>query len=663
MKVNTDLAKERAKCDFNVEELTHYLDEGADQTRRRKEVENRVLSVKGILDEVPEEYLSHKDKYENAIRKAVLLFKVLKDVQNPGQTEMEKVRSSFRHTVQTAVFKDHSPFSLHTAMFIPGIVGQCDDKQREYWLKRAQNMEIIGTYAQTELSHGTFIRGLETTATYDPATEEFVLHSPKISSYKWWPGNLGHTSNYCIVMAQLYSKGKHCGIQPFMVQLRDENTHEPLPGIKLGEIGVKLGYNTVNNGFLGFEQHRIPRDRMLMKNAQVLKDGTFKAFPNNKLTYGTMVFVRVLILNVMANQLAKAVTIAIRYSAVRRQSQLKPDEPEPQILDYVTQQHKLFIALASSHAFGTVARWFWSMFDNVNKELAAGKLDNLAELHALACCLKVISSADGAAMVERCRLACGGHGYMLASNLPQIYGVVTPASTYEGENTVLLLQTARALVKAWNQAAKGGTVAPTMKYLIENKPQKPWRNDIDGIIEGFRNVAARKLATSVASIESYVKAGNSQENAWNKASVQLIAVSEAHGRVIMMSAFKTEMERNTSSLSAPVRRVLAQLVELYILYWALEKLGDLLLYTRINESDVLELQRRYEELLEKLRPNAVGLVDAFDFRDEILNSALGAYDGRVYERLMAEALKSPLNAKPVDDSFHKYLKPFMQGKL
>lgn len=35
---------------------------------------------------------------------------------------------------------------------------------------------------------GTHLRGLETTATYDPATQEFVLNSPTVTSIKWWPG-------------------------------------------------------------------------------------------------------------------------------------------------------------------------------------------------------------------------------------------------------------------------------------------------------------------------------------------------------------------------------------------------------------------------------------------------------------------------------------------
>lgn len=83
----------------------------------------------------------------------------------------------------------------------------------------------------------------------------------------------------------------------------------------------------------------------------------------------------------------------------------------------------------------------------------------------------------------------------------------------------------------------------------------------------------------------------------------------------------------------------------------------------MSNEDVAQMQLWLETLLGELRPNAVGLVDSFDYCDEILNSALGAYDGRVYERLFAEASKSPLNAEPVNDSFKKYLKPFLHSNL
>ena len=104
---------------------------------------------------------------------------------------------------------------------------------------------------------------------------------------------MGHTANYAVVVAQLYINSKCHGIQPFMVQLRDENTWEPLPGITIGEIGPKLGMKTVNNGYLGFNNVRIPRKNMLMKNNKVLADGTYVKSPASILTYGTMVFVRV----------------------------------------------------------------------------------------------------------------------------------------------------------------------------------------------------------------------------------------------------------------------------------------------------------------------------------------------------------------------------------
>ncbi|CAG4983896.1 unnamed protein product [Colias eurytheme] len=664
-KINPDLQRERDNCTFNVTELTNLLDGGAQKTEERKQREDVVLKEGIHKEPVPAIYLSHKDKYELAVKKSCALFQMIRRLQEEENAGMENYQALLGGTLGTAIFGDGNPLALHYVMFIPTVMGQGTVEQQAYWIGRAFNLSIIGTYAQTELGHGTFIRGLETTATYDPRTKEFVLNTPTLTAYKWWPGGLAHTANYCVVMAQLYTQGKCHGIHPFIVQLRDEETHMPLPGIKVGEIGAKLGMNGTNNGFLGLENVRIPRDHMLMKNSQVLEDGTYVKAPSSKLAYGTMMFVRVMLVNDMCNYMAKAVTIATRYSAIRRQSQPKPDEPEPQILDYVTQQHKLLVGIASVHAFKLNADWIWNMYNNVTAELESGDMERLPELHALSCCLKAVVTSDAAECVERCRLACGGHGYMLSSNLPLTYGLVTAACTYEGENTVLLLQTARYLVKAWHQSAAGGTLPPTVGYIARTGARRspPWDNSIQGIVDGFHTVAAGKIGLCVAQIEKRQKTGMSYEDAWNMTSIQLASASEAHCRAIILATYHKETEQLAKTVSAELRLVLLQLVDLYVLYWALQRIGDLLRFTSISERDIEQLQGWYELTLSKLRRNAVGLVDAFDIRDEILNSTLGAYDGNAYERLMAEAMKSPLNATPVNDSFHKYLKPFMQGKL
>lgn len=86
-------------------------------------------------------------------------------------------------------------------------------------------------------------------------------------------------------------------------------------------------------------------------------------------------------------------------------------------------------------------------------------------------------------------------------------------------------------------------------------------------------------------------------------------------------------------------------------------------HSNVRSTDVPSLMNWQEKLLEEIKPNAVSLVDSFDIDDEILASPLGAWDGNVYERLFEEAKRSPLNAKPVNDSFHKYLKPFLNSNL
>lgn len=191
---------------------------------------------------------------------------------------------------------------------------------------------------------------------------------------------MGHSSNYAVVVAQLYTKGVCHGIHPFIVQLRDEETWNPMPGIKIGEIGPKLGMKSVNNGYLGFDNVRIPRTNMLMKNAQVKTDGTYIKSPSSVLTYGTMMFVRVVILRDVSNYLSKAVTIVTRYSAIRRQSPIDPNEAEPQVIDHVTQQYKVFPNIAKVFVIKLAADYIWDMYNQITSELDRGDLERLPEV-------------------------------------------------------------------------------------------------------------------------------------------------------------------------------------------------------------------------------------------------------------------------------------------
>lgn len=651
---NPDLKRERASCPFDKVEVTHLLDGGSNFTEDRKKLEDYILSDPELREQTPSEYLSHAEKYASALR---ISCKLVKKVEDSPIGQVETLRSLIGAGVGSAILKDGNPLGLQFIMFIPTILGQSTPEQLDKWLQRAMECSIVGTYAQTELGHGTFLRGLETRATYDPKTQEFIIESPSLTAYKWWPGGLGKTANHAVVMAQLYTKGKCHGPHPFMVQLRDEETHEPLPGIVVGEIGPKLGLNTNDNGYLGFEKYRIPREQMLMKHAQVLEDGTYVKPVNDKLSYGTMVFVRVVVCKDVTSQLKKAVCTAVRYSCVRHQSELKPGAPEPQILDYQAQQNKLFPPLAAVFGFNFCANYLWDLYNFANDNLEKGDLELLPELHGLSCALKALVSSEAGNYVETLRQSCGGHGYMACSNFPRLYGQVTAAETYEGENTVLWLQVARYLVKTYKEK-KGGE---SVKYLV-NLPDQKVDFSLSGLVNLYRQSAAGLVKIAVDHLDGLISNGAPAYDAWNSSAVLLIKAAQAHARYFVTECYVRSIAE--SNVSEPVRLVLNQLCELFLIYWLLERSGDFVLNTKVTKEQVLQLQARYTSLLGAIRPNAVNLVDSFDIRDEMIDSPLGCWDGNVYERLFAEAAKSPLNQTAVHkESYEKYLKPMLKSSL
>ena len=191
-------------------------------------------------------------------------------------------------SVHVLTFRPNTPCSYLSRKIT--LRDQGTPEQHKLFLKKAANYEIIGCYAQTELGHGSNVRGLETTATWNPDDKTFTLHSPHLTASKWWIGSLGRTANHAVVMAQLLIGGKSYGPHPFVVQIRDMKTHEPLENIHVGDIGPKFGYNTMDNGFLLLNNVKVPHVHMLAKFSSVdPKTNKYVKPASASLVYGTLV--------------------------------------------------------------------------------------------------------------------------------------------------------------------------------------------------------------------------------------------------------------------------------------------------------------------------------------------------------------------------------------
>lgn len=260
------------------------------------------------------------------------------------------------------------------------------------------------------------------------------MHSPHLTASKWWIGSLGRTANYACVMAQLIIDGKSYGPHPFIVQVRDLKTHEPLENVHVGDIGPKFGYNTMDNGFLLFNHVKVPHISMLARFSRVdPQTNKYVRQGSPSLVYGTLTWVRSTIVMQAGSVLARGVTIATRYCAIRRQFQDRDapewEKSENPVLNYTMVQIRLLPLLAATFALHFTGKGMMNLYQENQKRMNEGNAnqdpskrgagpeetqsgsDILADLHATSCGLKALSSSIAAEGLEVCRRACGGHGY------------------------------------------------------------------------------------------------------------------------------------------------------------------------------------------------------------------------------------------------------------
>jgi len=649
-KINPDLQKERDTTNFDVNEMSAIIYNGQENLDKKRKLESMIYNDPDY-DSVPLEFMSREEQYEEGLRRSTI--SVLKKdsfgelVQNPRDL----------HAYNSKIMPVNVLFDLNYGMFVPTILSQGTPEQQDKYMFPALNHEIVGTYAQTEMGHGTFLRGLETTAHFDPNTQEFILNTPTVTSTKWWPGALGKTSTHAVVLAQLYTRGKCHGIHPFIVQLRSLEDHTSLPGIEVGDIGPKFGFGANDNGYLRLHNVKIPHDNMLSKYSQVAPDGTYSKPPKTTLTYGTMTLVRSFIVRNCAFWLAQACTIAVRYSAVRRQSEVRPGEPEPQVLSYQTQQHKLFPLLATAYAFMFVQDTMVSTYSEVNAQVNKGDYSRTQELHALSSSLKAFTSYVANYGAEVLRMSCGGHGYSHASGFPSLYVNKTPSCTYEGENTVLMLQTARYLVKCMRDQNEG-RLPDSVQYLQRPPTALTKRklNDLRFLEHAYMCRAYRLVKFATDQVEKSMANGNDLTGALGDHAVHLVRAATAHSHYYVVRNFNQKLD-SLKGVSRSTRTVLGQLAHLYAYEGIQENSGEFLEEAILSPSEVMQIRQMSIDLLPVIRPNCVSLVDAFEFHDKDLCSILGRYDGNVYENMLKWAQNSPLNKTDVHSSYHKYLKP------
>ncbi|KAG0246049.1 acyl-CoA dehydrogenase/oxidase C-terminal [Mortierella sp. GBAus27b] len=661
---NKDLAAARAKTTFPVIDLTRYIYGSDQKISRQRELANLVANDPAFSNE-NRVGLSRAQDVKRGLAMSLRLYQ-LKEEHNLTQEDM---------LTCLKYIDEYLPVTLHETAFIPIIYAQGTDEQAKYWGPLAEKHHIIGCYAQTELGHGSNLSELETTATLNKDTDEWIIHSDSFTAAKWWIGGLGAIATHALIQARLIIDGKDYGAHGFIVPIRSLKDHRPFPGVKVGDIGPKAygGFSKIDNGFVRFERHAIPRENMLMRFAKVTRDGQYIKPPHSKLSYGSMVLLRSYMVYDSAIALARAATIATRYTTVRRQfnvptSRRDSSNPalETQVINYPMVQSRLFPIVAQTYALLAAGKKMRSMYEDMLAELMKGDVSSLAEVHAISSGLKSTCTTMAATGIEDCRKLMGGHGYSYFSGISHLWSTYVPSNTYEGDNFLLTQQTARYLLKQIQLATtEPGKVTPFSKYVIKTVNQDAFqaeRCSVQGTddwllpevqLAAFEHRAGRLVADLAVSAV--------QDGAvWSDLNLECWRLCHAHSQyVLARSAIESVAQAKSQGLSPQTIVVLKRLSDLFALHTIQGSLGDYLEDYFLSPKQCQLLRQQIKSLQKALADDVVGLVDAFDFSDHYLNSALGSADGNAYQRLWDAAQRQDINQTEVVDGYKEYIVPIL----
>ncbi len=493
------------------------------------------------------------------------------------------------------------------------------EKHYAKYLKDIGSLKIPGCFAMTETHHGSNVKGLETTATYNHNDQTFTIHTPNKNAQKEYIGNAAVHGQMATVFAKLIIDNHDYGVNAFVVPLRDTNGNT-LNGVTIGDCGHKMGLNGVDNGTISFNNVVIPKENMLDRFASVNDKGEFESpIPSDNRRFftmlGTLVGGRIGIPRSALAAAKSGLTIAIRYSDQRRQFGPEGGSEVP-ILNYRMHQRRLLPPLAKTYAVHFALQYLTNRFLNRTE-------DEMQEIEALAAGMKSYSTWSTRDILQECREACGGKGYLSENRIDALKNDTEIYTTFEGDNTVLMQLVAKNRLSEFRKAFGEMGSLGIINYVFENakvaitekNPIATRRTDDEHLLDdqfhlqSFIHREKTILASAAQRIKKLVDGGLEPYDAFNVVQHQMIDVAQAYLERVVLEQFQAAIKTIEDEKS---KEILTKLNQLYALSQLEKNKGWYLEDGYMEGVKTKAIRKMVNQLCWDIRPDAVALVNGFD---------------------------------------------------
>lgn len=510
---------------------------------------------------------------------------------------------------------------------------------------------LMGCFAMTESGHGSNVQALGTVATYDLASQEFVIETRGEQANKDYIGNAAAHGEVAVVFAQLEVGDESHGVHAFVVPIRRDG--EVLPGVRIEDDGPKMGLPGVDNGRIWFDGVRVPRQALLNRFADVSASGVYESPIDNPgrrffTTLGTLVQGRVCVGGAGINASKVAISIATKYALQRRQFEATSETEEELLLDYGLHQRRLFPLLADTYALHflqeRVAAELHEVFTTHDESEAGEK--RRRELESLAAGSKAVGTWHATRTIQECREACGGAGYLAVNRFAALKADTDVFTTFEGDNHVLMQLVAKGLLtdyaSGFEDLDQFGMVRFVANLGVETVLEKTgvhkWIERIRDVLPGgddgwdpeaglldpeyqlamLRFREEHVIGGVARRLKRGMDAGMNPGVVFSRVQDHVIAAARAHVERVVLETF---VDRYRALPEGDLKQAMGLLCDLHALTRIEADRAWFMEHGRLSAMRSKAISREINSLCRKIRPIAEDLVDGLGVPEEMLQVA------------------------------------------